>query len=195
MIAYIDGNMAYKTPTYVVMDVHGIGYEVNISLYTYEKIANIDRCRLFNHQVIKEDAHQLFGFIEEEERSIFRHLISISGVGPNTARMILSSLSPDELKRAIIQGDITLLKSVKGVGPKSAQRIIIELQDVLTKDTAGGSLLVVSDKSRILNEALAAMAALGFSKALAEKAIARVLRENPGQMTVEELIKKALKLI
>ena len=195
MIAYIDGNMAYKTPTYVVMDVHGIGYEVNISLYTYEKIANIDRCRLFTHQVIKEDAHQLFGFIEEEERSIFRHLISISGVGPNTARMILSSLSPDELKRAIIQGDITLLKSVKGVGPKSAQRIIIELQDVLTKDTAGGSLLVVSDKSRILNEALAAMAALGFSKALAEKAIARVLRENPGQMTVEELIKKALKLI
>jgi len=194
MIAYIDGNMAYKTPTSVVIDVQGIGYEVNISLYTYEKIVNAERCRLFTHQVIKEDAHQLFGFFDEDERSIFRHLISISGVGPNTARMILSSLAPDELKRAIIQGDITLLKSVKGVGPKSAQRIIIELQDVLSKDTAGG-LLVVSDKSRILNEALAAMAALGFTKMVAEKAIARVLRENPGQMTVEELIKKALKLI
>lgn len=194
MIAYIDGHIAFKTPTFVVMDVQGIGYEVNISLYTYEKIVNAEKCRLLTHQVIKEDAHQLFGFIDEGERNIFRQLISITGVGPNTARMILSSLSPEELRRAIIQADITLLKTVKGIGPKAAQRIVIELQDVLKKDTVlEGPLL--SEKSRILEEALAAMAALGFGKAMAEKAIARVLRENPGKLTVEELIKQALKSI
>src|SRR6185503_13101269 len=131
---------------------------------------------------------------DEEEREVFRHLISISGVGPNTARMTLSSLSPEELKRAIISGDISLIKSVKGVGPKTAQRIIIELQDSLKKTTAG-DLTVIPGKTKAVEEALAAMQTLGFQRMQAEKAISAVLKNSPGIQSVEELLKQALKLI
>src|SRR5438046_3188562 len=133
MYEYIEGNLTYKSPTYVVADVNGVGYQLNISLNTFERIVNLDRYRLWVHFVVREDAQLLFGFADEEERSLFRHLISISGVGPNTARMMLSSLSPNELKRAIIRGDVSLMKTIKGIGPKSAQRIIVELQDVFKK--------------------------------------------------------------
>jgi Holliday junction DNA helicase RuvA len=194
MIAYIEGPLVVKSPTYVIIDVQGIGYHIHISLYAYEKIANLDRGRLLIHQVIREDAHLLFGFYAEEERELFRHLISISGIGPNTARMALSSLSPEEMKRAIIRGDISLIKSIKGIGPKSAQRIIVELQDVLKK-TSEGELTVVSEKTKLLDEALMAMTMLGIQKAMAEKAIAKVLRDHPGQISIEELIKQALKSI
>lgn len=194
MIAYINGPLAFKSPTYVVIDVNGIGYHINISLHTYEKVVNLERCRLLTHFIVKEDAHQLYGFFEEEERNLFRHLISISGVGPNTARMMLSSLSPEELKRAIIRGDISLIKTIKGIGPKSAQRIVVELQDVLKKTTPE-DFGVVTEKTRTYEEALAAMTMLGFNKALADKAISKVLKENPGTLSVEELIKQALKSI
>jgi Holliday junction DNA helicase RuvA len=192
MIDYVEGILTYKSPTYVVIDVQGLGYQLNISLHTYEKVMNLDRTRLFAHQVIKEDAHQLYGFADHDERTLFRQLISISGVGPNTARMMLSSLSPSELSQAIIRGDLALIKSIKGIGPKSAQRIIIELQDVLKK-TGAEEVAAISDKTRIIDEALAAMVMLGFQKNMAEKAIAKIIREHNGQLTIEELIKQALK--
>ena len=194
MISYISGNITIKTLTYVVIDIMGIGYHINISINTYEKIASLDQCRLLTHQVIKEDAHQLFGFFDEEERELFRHLIGISGVGPNTARMMLSSLSPEELKRAIIGGDISLIKSIKGIGPKGAQRIVIELQDVLKKINAG-DMTIVFEKTKAVEEALAAMQTLGFQKLQAEKAVSSVMRNNKGSLTVEEILKQALKLI
>jgi Holliday junction DNA helicase RuvA len=194
MISYISGNITIKTLTYVVIDIMGIGYHINISINTYEKIASLDQCRLLTHQVIKEDAHQLFGFFDEEERELFRHLIGISGVGPNTARMMLSSLSPEELKRAIIGGDISLIKSIKGIGPKGAQRIVIELQDVLKK-TSTADMTIVFEKTKAVDEALSAMQTLGFQRAQAEKAVSTVLRNSKGSLTVEEILKQALKLI
>jgi Holliday junction DNA helicase RuvA len=194
MIAYISGNITFKSLTYVIIDIMGIGYHINISLNTYEKIASLDACRLLTHVVIKEDAHQLFGFFDEDERELFRQLIGISGVGPNTARMMLSSLSTEELKRAIIGGDISLIKSIKGIGPKGAQRIVIELQDVLKKTNAG-DMAVVFEKTRAVDEALAAMQTLGFQRLQAEKAVSTVMRNSKGGLTVEEILKQALKLI
>ncbi len=194
MIDYINGPITFKSPTYIVIDITGVGYHLNISLNTYEKVVNLQECKLLTHQVIKEDMHQLFGFFDEDERVLFRHLISIPGVGPNTARMMLSSLSPEELKHAIISGDISLIKSVKGVGPKTAQRIIIELQDSLKKTTAG-DLIVITGKTKAVEEALAAMQTLGFQRMQAEKAISTVLKNIPGTQSVEELLKQALKLI
>ncbi|MGZ5244523.1 MAG: Holliday junction branch migration protein RuvA [Bacteroidia bacterium] len=194
MIEYLEGRITVKTPTYIVVDINGLGYHVNISLHTYEKVSSLDKVRVFIHPVIKEDAHMLFGFFEEAERSLFRHLISVSGVGPNTGRMMLSSLSPEELKRAIIRGDVSLIKSIKGIGPKGAQRIIVELQDVLKK-TSSEDFVVSSGKPRVIDEALAAMTMLGFNRLIAEKAIAKALHDNPGDIAVEDLIKQALKSI
>ena len=194
MIAYVEGQIAHKNPAYIVLDVQGVGYQVHISLHTYEQVANKERCRLLTHQVIREDAHQLYGFFEEDERELFRNLITISGIGPNTARMMLSSLSPEELKRAIIRGDVSLIKTIKGIGPKSAQRVIVELQDVLKKSSSGDFPLM-TEKNKLADEALAAMATLGFSRPLAEKAIHKILQSNAGNITIEELIKQALKSI
>ena len=194
MIEYIEGNFTVKTPTYIVVDAGGVGYKMNVSLHTYEKVSNMNGGRLLAHPVYREDTQDLFGFFGESERELFRQLISISGVGPNTARMMLSSLSPDDLRRAIIRGDVALIKTVKGVGPKSAQRIIVELQDILTKTTAP-EVASSLPKSRAAEEALAAMMMLGFTRIQAEKAISGILREQKGEMTVEELIKQALKTI
>jgi holliday junction DNA helicase RuvA len=194
MIAYVNGAITFKSPTYVVIDINGLGYRVHISLHTYEKIASLEECKLLTHLVIKEDAHQLYGFYEEDERDLFRQLIGISGVGPNTARMMLSSLPPEELKRAIISGDISLIKTIKGIGPKSAQRIVIELQDTLKKSHAG-EITMVSGKTRAVEEALTALTTLGFQRSQSEKAVSTVLRNNGGNLTVEEILKQALKLI
>ena len=194
MIAYINGPITYKSPTYVVIDIMGVGYHLNISLNTYEKVANLSECKLLAHQVIREDAQQLFGFFDEEERELFRQLISVSGIGPNTARMALSSLSPEEMKRAIIAGDISLIKSVKGVGPKTAQRIIVELQDSLKKSNIG-EMNVLTGKTKAVEEALSAMQTLGFPRVQAEKAVSAALKNSSEHQTVEEILKQALKLI
>src|ERR1700744_4363447 len=134
MYAYIDGKLAFKSPAYVVIDAGGVGYHINISLNTYSKLGEGERCKLLTWLHVKEDAHTLYGFAEEGERRLFLHLISISGIGPNTGRMILSSITPQEIQNAIVSGNVSQIQRIKGIGPKSAQRIILELQDKLRKE-------------------------------------------------------------
>lgn len=191
MIAQIKGRLIEKTPTYVVVDCNGVGYQLNISLNTFSKIGNEESCLLFTHFVIREDAHLLYGFKEKSERELFRQLISVSGVGSSTAIMILSSLSPDETKAAIISGNVNTLKGVKGIGLKTAERIIIDLRDKVGKNE-GTELFSISSNNTIKEEALSALVMLGFSKMPAEKALAKIMTESPN-LTVEELIKRTLK--
>lgn len=191
MIAQIKGRLIEKTPTYVVVDCNGVGYQLNISLNTFSKIGNEENCLLFTHFVIREDAHLLYGFKEKSERELFRQLISVSGVGSSTAIMILSSLSPDETKAAIISGNVNTLKGVKGIGLKTAERIIIDLRDKVGK-TEGTELFSISSNNTIKEEALSALVMLGFSKMPAEKALTKIMTESPN-LTVEELIKRTLK--
>lgn len=194
MIAYIEGKITVKNPAFVVIDIQGIGYQLNISLHTYEKIVNLERCLLLAHPVIREDAHTLYGFFDESERELFRQLISVSGIGPNTARMMLSSINPEELKNAIIREDVSLIKTVKGIGQKTAQRLIVELKDILKK-TATGDMLVVGHKNRVAEEAVSALTMLGFARASAEKVISKIVKTREIGYTVEEIIKQALKEI
>lgn len=195
MITYLEGKLTQKTPAQAVVDIGGVGYEINISLYTYEKIASLSSCKLLTVLIVREDAHILYGFFDEDERGLFKHLIAISGIGPNTARMILSSLNPSEFRNAIIKADLALIKSIKGVGPKSAQRLIVELQDILSKEPSSGGLLPISGKNSIIEEALSAMSVLGFSRQVAERTLLKIYQETGSNITVEELIKKALKSI
>jgi len=191
MIAQIKGRLIEKTPTYVVVDCNGVGYQLNISLNTFSKIGSDENCLLFTHYVVREDAHLLYGFKEKSERELFRQLISVSGVGSSTAIMILSSLSPDETKAAIISGNVNILKGVKGIGLKTAERIIIDLRDKVGKSD-GTELFSMGSNNTIKEEALSALVMLGFSKMPAEKALAKIMTETPN-LTVEELIKRTLK--
>lgn len=195
MITFIEGKIEEKDPTFVTIDVGGIGYEVKISLNTYGDIKDLEKCRLHTHFHVKEDSHTLFGFSDLAERKRFLQLVSISGVGPSTALMVLSSLSSEELASAIINGDAKTISSVKGIGLKTAQRIILELKDKMAKedllDKAVG--ITLSKGNRIKNEALSALSTLGFNKAGAEKAVDQILKETSEQISLEELIKLALK--
>ncbi len=191
MIAQIKGRLIEKTPTYVVIDCNGVGYQLNISLNTFSKIGNEENCLLFAHYVVREDAHLLYGFKEKSERELFRQLISVSGVGSSTAIMILSSLSPDETKAAIVSGNVNTLKGVKGIGLKTAERIIIDLRDKVGK-SEGNELFSMGSNNTIKEEALSALVMLGFSKMPAEKALTKIMTETPN-LTVEELIKRTLK--
>jgi Holliday junction DNA helicase RuvA len=191
MIAQIKGRLIEKTPTYVVIDCNGVGYQLNISLNTFSKIGNEENCLLFAHYVVREDAHLLYGFKEKSERELFRQLISVSGVGSSTAIMILSSLSPDETKAAIVSGNVNTLKGVKGIGLKTAERIIIDLRDKVGK-SEGNELFSMGSNNTIREEALSALVMLGFSKMPAEKALTKIMTETPN-LTVEELIKRTLK--
>ncbi len=155
MIAQINGELVEKTPTYVVIDCNGVGYELKISLNTFSQIGEVERCKLYTHFVVREDAQLLYGFKETSERELFRLLISVSGVGSATAMMILSSLSPNETKGAILTGDVNALKSVKGIGAKSAERIIIDLRDKIGK-IDGASTIYLSTNNNIKGEALRA---------------------------------------
>lgn len=191
MIAQIKGKLIEKTPTYVVIDCSGVGYQLNISLNTFSKIGNEENCLLFTHFVVREDAHLLYGFKEKSERELFRQLISVSGVGSSTAMMILSSLSPDETKIAIVSGNVNVLKSVKGIGLKTAERIIIDLRDKIGKSD-GTEIISSFSNNTIKEEALSALVMLGFSKLPADKALNKMMAEN-SNLTVEELIKRTLK--
>lgn len=196
MIAFIKGKVAYINPTQVILETAGgIGYDIQISLYTYEKIKDQQSISIYTHLSIKEDSHTLFGFYTEDERMLFRNLISVNGVGPSTARMILSSLTPSDLNHAIITGDITLLKAVKGIGPKTAQRLVLELQDKVKK--AGLDTVDISKNSTATSaarqEAISALLMLGFNRAAIEKTVKKVMDASKDEMQVEEIIKIALK--
>ena len=192
MYAYIDGKLAFKCPTYVVIDAGGVGYHINISLNTYAALKDNEKCKLFTWLHVKEDGHTLYGFFEEGERRLFLHLISVSGIGPNTGRMILSSITPAEIQTAIIKGDVPLIQRIKGIGPKSAQRMILELQDKLKKE-GPDSLISMPLNNTAKDEALSALVMLGFNKSVAEKSLEAAIKQGNENLSVETLIKIALK--
>ncbi|OFY64031.1 MAG: Holliday junction DNA helicase RuvA [Bacteroidetes bacterium RBG_13_43_22] len=191
MIDYIKGTITRITPAFLTVETGGIGYFINISLTTYSKLEGKDEFKILVHEVIREDSHQLFGFADKEEREIFRLLISVSGVGAATARMMLSSLSPEEIERAIIGSEVNVLKGVKGIGLKTAQRIIVDLKDKLGKPSDTGEIFAFSDNTK-REEALSALVMLGFAKSAVSKVLDKILREEK-TLSVEELIKRALK--
>ncbi|MBT3418073.1 MAG: Holliday junction branch migration protein RuvA [Flavobacteriales bacterium] len=190
MISHINGKLVEKTPTYVVIDCNGVGYKLNISLQTYTSITT-ENCKLLTHLAVKEDSHTLFGFFTEDERQLFRQLISVSGVGPSTARMILSTYTADEITHYIISADVSSIQNVKGIGGKTAQRIIIDLKDKVGKGKETSDLLFTQDNT-IKDEALSALLALGFTKKMAEKKIEHVLKNNPQELSVEDLVRQSL---
>lgn len=192
MIGYLKGNLTFKDPTFVILDVNGVGYEVKISLYTFSKVKELDSCLLFTHLHVKEDAHTLYGFSSKEEKSIFLQLISISGVGPNTALMINSSLTVEELKNAIINDEVGIIQKVKGIGNKTAHRIILELKDKIRKE--GFETDAMDSRSNtIRNEALSALITLGINRNIAEKSIESILKRHGTDISLEDLIKLVLK--
>jgi holliday junction DNA helicase RuvA len=191
MIDYIRGKIADLTPTYVIVENGGIGYFLNISLTTFSKLEGKEEFKILVMEVIREDAHVLFGFADKEERDIFRSLISVSGVGANTARMMLSSLNPLEIEKAIISSEVNILKGVKGIGLKTAQRIIVDLKDKLGKHSGTGEIFAFADNTK-REEALSALVMLGFGKSTVVKVLDKIIREEKS-LTVEDLIKRALK--
>jgi len=191
MYEYIQGQLTELTPTYAVIDTGNIAYFINISLNTYSFLEGKEGAKLYLHHVVREDAQLLYGFAEKKERELFRLLITVSGIGANTARMMLSSLQPAELQAAILEGNVNILKSVKGIGLKTAQRVIIDLKDKIGKEQ-DGTIPGFSEKGSIKEEAASALVMLGFNKNAVEKALASILKEN-SKLTVEELIKIALK--
>ena len=196
MIEYVRGELAELTPALAVIDCNGVGYAANISLNTYAAIQGKKACKLYIHEAIREDAHVLFGFADKQERELFLLLISVSGIGGNTARMILSALSPSELVNVISNENANLLKSIKGIGLKTAQRIIVELKDKLKTGTvaasAGISSLSSPANAQIQDEAVSALTMLGFPQAASQKVVLAILKEEPDAQ-VEAVIKLALK--
>jgi len=189
MITHIKGKLIEKTPTYVVIDCNGIGYKLNISLQTFSSIKQ-ESCMLFTHLSVKEDSHTLYGFSDEDERALFRGLISVSGVGPSTAQVVLSTFSPNECRQYIVTADVAALQSVKGIGAKTAQRIIIDLKDKLGKGITTDIPLYQDNDLRM--QALSALVALGFSKKVAEQKVDKTLRNSSEDLSVEALVKSAL---
>ncbi|MTI30555.1 Holliday junction branch migration protein RuvA [Xanthovirga aplysinae] len=197
MIAYLEGKLSYKEPTYVVIDIQGVGYQVFISLNTFSFIKGMERTKLHTYLHIREDAQLLYGFSTPEEKKLFLDLISISGVGPNTGLVILSSLSPEEIQQAIINENTRVIQSVKGIGAKTAQRIILELKDKMKKEglTASKDVNSVSYSANhaVSQEALSALVKLGINKSTAEKSIQRILKKENNGISVEDLVKMVLK--
>lgn len=192
MFDYISGKLVSLSPTHAVIDNGGIGYLVAISLQTYSAINGKQDIKLFVHQVIREDAHLLFGFYAQEEREIFLNLLSVSGVGANTARLIISSLSVPEIQNAISTENVNIIKQVKGIGLKTAQRIVVDLKDKITKVSADSSQLFANANNTSKQEALSGLVMLGFAKAAAEKTLDQIIKAE-GNMEVEQLIKHALR--
>jgi Holliday junction DNA helicase RuvA len=193
MIDYITGTISELNPAFVVVENNGIGYSINISLNTYSVLDKATPCRILIHEAIREDAHILYGFSEGEERDLFRQLISVSGVGANTARMMLSSLKPADLRQAINEANVNTLKSIKGIGLKTAQRIIVDLKDKVGKHAGSGEIIAFSDNTA-REESLSALVMLGFARNSAAKVVDNLLRESR-TLPVEEIVRKALKLL
>jgi Holliday junction DNA helicase RuvA len=193
MIDYIEGKLVEKTPTYVVIDCGGIGYVMQISLNSSTRLKDSSACKLFAEQTyVRDDLPRFYGFHDKAERALFRLLISVSGVGGNSAMLMLSSLSADDIQSAIATGNVALLKSVKGIGEKTAQRIIVDLKGKVLKTDSGTDKTSISD-NKTKNEALSALVMLGFAKASAEKAVDKVYQTEGNVVSVEHLIKQALK--
>ncbi len=194
MYAYLQGKFTFKNPAQVYVDVNGIGFEVNISLNTYSNIQHLNEGRLFTYLQVKEDAHVLFGFFDKQEKDMFVMLTGVSGIGAVTARMMLSSLKPEEVSAAIVQNNVKLLESIKGIGKKTAERLVLELKDKMGKIGTGVTASVHMGNS-LEADALNALTALGISKAQAENSIQNIIRAEPSVLKLEDLIKKALKAI
>ncbi|TVQ89320.1 MAG: Holliday junction branch migration protein RuvA [Bacteroidetes bacterium] len=194
MIAFIEGDLVEKTPAYVVVNCSGVGYMIHISLNTFSKIPDSGTVKLHTSMIVREDAHTLYGFATQEEKNLFKNLITVSGVGPNTARMILSSMTVEEVSGSIVSGDASALQSVKGIGAKSAQRIVVDLKDKLGKESYVSQENLISSDNTLREEALTALVMLGYNKPIAQKTINQILKKNAGvKLTVEQLIKEALK--
>ncbi|HLG41581.1 MAG TPA: Holliday junction branch migration protein RuvA [Chitinophagaceae bacterium] len=193
MIAYLKGDFIHKTPASLLIDVNGIGYEVQISLNTYSKIQNLERGILYTHLLIREDAHILYGFFDVVEKEMFQLMISVSGIGASTARVMLSYLKPEELVRAIINADVRTLEGIKGIGKKTAERIVLELRDKLAKQPLETNISPMKNNS-LQQDALIALTALGINRLAAEQALNKVLTSEP-HLSVEELIKKTLRIL
>jgi Holliday junction DNA helicase RuvA len=193
MIEYIKGHIADISPAHVVLETSNIGYFVSISLYTYTALAKQTEAKLYIYEAIREDAHILYGFIDQKERQVFLHLISVSGIGANTARMMLSSYSAAEIEEMIAAGNVAALKSIKGIGQKTAERVIVDLRDKMKK-TASGSTVNETVGGQVQEEALSALVMLGFNQSASQKVIQKILSETPA-LTVEQLIKSALKML
>ncbi len=195
MIAFLRGRLVHREPGHVVIDVNGIGYQVIISLQTYSAIKEQENIHLFTHLTIREDAHILFGFSGEEEKRLFQQLVSVNGVGPSTAIVMLSYMNSTELKQAIVREDAASLQAIKGIGGKTAQRVIIELKDKLKKENweDAHSPISAGAHNTVRKEALSALLTLGLPKAMAEKSIDTVLKKSGNTITLEDLVKQALK--
>lgn len=194
MYAYLQGKFTHKTPALVHLEVNGIGYEVHISLHTYSQIHQLQEGRLYTFLQIKEDAHTLFGFAEPGEKELFTQLLGVSGIGAATARMMLSNMKPSEVCNAISQGNVKLLESIKGIGKKTAERLVLELRDKISKSSVPFNLTAPAGNS-LEQDALNALIALGIARNLAENAIKKVNQNEPGISQLEDLIKKALRAI
>ena len=195
MIAFLSGDFVKKTPSYVYINVSGVGYDVQISLNTYSRIQELEKGILQTHLIVREDAHVLFGFFDQTEKEMFLQLIAISGIGANTARVMLSYMKPDELSRAIVQGNSKALENIKGIGRKTAERIVVELRDKLARQPIEVDANISSFKNNTLqSDALNALIALGINRQAADQAIQKVLAQDPG-VGVELLIKKALQIL
>ena len=191
MIDHLNGRMIEKNPTYLVVECGGVGYFVNISLNTFSKVPDQENIKIYTHLQVKEDSHTLFGFADKTEREIFRLLISVSGIGSSTARTMLSSMNPEQVRDAIASGDVASIQSIKGIGAKTAQRVILDLKDKILKIY---NLQEVSTDSNNTNkeEALSALEVLGFARKQSEKAVDKVLSQDPS-LSAEDIIKRALK--
>ncbi|MDC8005805.1 Holliday junction branch migration protein RuvA [Aureisphaera galaxeae] len=191
MITHLQGRLVEKNPTSVVVDCNGVGYFLNISLHTFSQLPESENVKLFTHLLVREDSHTLYGFSSQLEREIFRLLISVSGVGASTARTMLSSLSPDQVKEAIAGEDVATIQSIKGIGAKTAQRVVLDIKDKILKVYGLEDVSSVSSNTN-KNEALSALETLGFARKQAEKACNLVIKEDPNA-SVEMIIKQALK--
>ena len=193
MYEFIEGEFIEKSPAHLIVKANHFAYYIHISVFTYSQVSNQTNGRIYLHFVVREDAQMFYGFSSREEREIFKSLISVSGVGANTSRLILSSLSPEEVTQAILAGNVAVLQSIKGIGAKSAQRIIVDLKDKVGKG-AGIDELFFSQDNTSREEALSALVALGFPKKSIEKILTRILSEQP-ELSVEQVVKAALKII
>ena len=191
MITHLKGKLVEKNPTYVVIEANGVGYWLNISLNTYTQLPDTESLLLYTHLSVKEDSHTLYGFISKIEREIFRLLISVSGVGPSIARTMLSSMTTDEIQQAIASGNVGVIQSVKGIGLKTAQRVVVDLKDKISRTYIVDEVSVAESNTNKI-EALSALEVLGFAKKQSEKVVDKILLED-GDLSVEILIKKALK--